>query len=137
MLKELIITAFNDYKQLLKNKRWMAVVLFLFFIVCISLSVYRVIIYMSDFNMFLDPAVDAKFFEKDPITTWTNNSYSPFFYSVMSIFSPFARWFAVILWSLISILSLMAVYSITKFFFPSLKTRHYTYVFFSYMHRFS
>lgn len=105
-----------DIKDLNKDRKWAFYVILLISLTLIFLSVNRVTIYMSDFNMFIDPAVDAKFFDKDPITTWTNNAYSPFFYSVMSVFSIFSRWFAVILWSLISLAGIIISIQIIRHF---------------------
>ncbi len=75
----------------------------------------------SDFNMFIEPAIDARFFEKNPFEAWPGNSYTAFFYAVMSLFSPFAKWFAIVLWSLLNlcfyILSIAIVHQLlpTKF----------------------
>lgn len=112
-MRHLIKNNYCNLISFLKKRPALKILFWLFILSIINLSVYRVIIYMSDFNMFIDPAIDAKFFHKDPITHWTNNSYSPFFYAIMSFFSIFSRWFAVILWSLISLAGLFIVFSIS------------------------
>ena len=57
----------------------------------------------ADLNGFIDPAIAAKFLDEDPFIMAPNNSYSAFFYVVMSILSPFARWFASLLWGVANI----------------------------------
>lgn len=88
-----------------KSNRVYLIILLLIVIGLVVQAVLRTHVYrMSDFNMFLDPAVDARFRDRSPFVYWQMNSYSPFFYSVMSLFTPFARWLAITLWTLLSIL---------------------------------
>ena len=73
-------------------------------------AVIRAVVYrMSDFNMFLDPAVEARFFGDDPFNNWLN-SYNAFFYVVMSLLTPFARWFSILIWTFLSVM--VFIYSI-------------------------
>lgn len=125
-MKTLFINGLIDLNNLRAEKKWAFYTLIFISLVLIALSINRVVIYMSDFNMFIDPAVDAKFFNKDPITTWTNNAYSPFFYSVMSVFTVFSRWFAVFLWSVLSLGFMVIIMQIVKHFLADkLSFKHY------------
>lgn len=108
----LINQSILDFKWLHKHHSRLSYFFVIFFIVCIALSIYRVNIYMSDFNMFTDPAIDAKFFGKNPITYWNNNSYSPFFYAVITPLTCFSKWFAVLVWSCLSIIGLLIIYGV-------------------------
>lgn len=87
------------------KNRLVTIIIILILISLYTQAIIRACFYetlMSDFNMFLDPAVDARFFDKNPFEAWPGNSYNAFFYVIMSLFSPFARWFAVLLWSILN-----------------------------------
>src|SRR5688500_3950011 len=71
--------------------------------VMLVVGVNRVIIRASDFNMFIEPAIDARFHDQSPFEKWQGNSYNMFFYAFMSLLSPFNNWFSVLIWNLISI----------------------------------
>lgn len=75
---------------------------------------------MSDFNFFLDPAIETRFFGGDPFRKWLN-SYNAFFYVVMSLLTPFARWFSVLLWTLISLLTYIYSLTIVRSFLPKIQ----------------
>ncbi len=57
----------------------------------------------STLNELLDPAEGVRFFGKDFFADWPNNSYTAFSYTVMSVLTPFNRWFASFLWGLMNI----------------------------------
>jgi hypothetical protein len=56
----------------------------------------------ADLNAFLNPTIDTRFFNGDPFINYPNNSYSSFFYSVMTLLTPFDRWFAALLWAVMN-----------------------------------
>ena len=94
----------------LRRNRWITISIAAGIIFMFIQAVLRTVVYkMSDFNLFLDPAVEARFFGDDPFRNWLN-SYNAFFYVVMSLLTPFARWFSIVIWTLISLLSY--IYSI-------------------------
>jgi hypothetical protein len=103
-------------------------VLTLFFLLAITVmivsAVNRVIIYASDFNMFIDPAIDARFHHQNPFVKWTGNSYNMFFYAFMSLLSPFNNWFAVIIWSLVSIYLYILAIAIMHRMLPLAHAKH-------------
>src|SRR5688572_6825715 len=71
-------------------------------VVMIVVSINRVIIHASDFNMFIEPAIGARFHDQNPFVQWPGNSYNMFFYAFMSLLSPFNNWFSVLIWNLLS-----------------------------------
>ena len=67
----------------------------------VTQAVVRSVVYnRSDFNAFLRPAIEVRFFDKNFLIDFLFNSYPPFFYTLISLFSPFALWFSSLLWAL-------------------------------------
>ena len=78
--------------------------IFLFMVINIVQAVIRAAVYdFADLNFFLDPAIGTRFFGQDPFIDWPDNSYPPFFYGVMSLITPFDRWFSSLLWALLNV----------------------------------
>lgn len=57
----------------------------------------------SDLRGYLEACIAAKYLDQDVFITFPNNSFSAFFYVVMSLLTPFAHWFYALLWSLANI----------------------------------
>ncbi len=88
-----------------RDNRWYLILTILFVGVLIVQAVLRAWVYdKSDFNAFVGPAIELKFHGRSPFVEGHYNSYNAFFYCIMNLFAPFARWFAIILWTVISIL---------------------------------
>ena len=78
--------------------------IFLFMVINIVQAVIRAAVYdFADLNFFLDPAIGTRFFGQDPFIDWPDNSYPPFFYGVMSLLTPFDRWFSSLLWAVLNV----------------------------------
>ena len=78
--------------------------IFLFMVINIVQAVIRAAVYdFADLNFFLDPAIGTRFFGQDPFIDWPDNSYPPFFYGVMSLITPFDRWFSSLLWAVLNV----------------------------------
>jgi hypothetical protein len=119
-LRELIRNTNRAIYQFVREKdnRRVTITLLVVLLFMIVQAVLRTAVYrMSDFNLFLDPAIEAKFYGDDPFRNWLN-SYNAFFYVVMSLLTPFARWFSIVLWTLLSILSYIYSIAIIKALLP-------------------
>ena len=78
--------------------------IFLFMVINIAQAVVRAAVYdFADLNFFLDPAIGTRFFGQNPFIDWPDNSYPPFFYGVMSLLTPFDRWFSSLLWAILNV----------------------------------
>jgi Glycosyltransferase family 87 len=105
-MKSIIKAAYQDILQYLTSpaNRITAMAIILFMVVNIVQAVLRAAVYdFADLNFFLDPAIDIRFFGKDPYIAWPDNSYPAFFYAVMSLLTPFDRWFSALLWAVLNI----------------------------------
>ncbi|RLD24726.1 MAG: hypothetical protein DRI71_01710 [Bacteroidetes bacterium] len=105
-MKDLIKTTHQSiYRYLTDPKnRWATIGIFLFMIINIVQAVIRAAVYdFADLNFFLDPAIGTRFFGQDPFIDWPDNSYPPFFYGVMSLLTPFDRWFSSLLWAVLNV----------------------------------
>ena len=93
------------YRYLVDPKNRLATIgIFLFMVINIVQAVIRAAVYdFADLNFFLDPAIGTRFFGQDPFVDWPDNSYPPFFYSVMSLLTPFDRWFSSLLWAILNV----------------------------------
>jgi len=115
-MRKLLKSTIHDILVYLKDpsKRWISVGIGLFMIANLVQAVLRGAIYegAADLNFFLDPAIDIKFFNEDPFVTWPWNSYPAFFYSVMSLLTPFSRWFSSLLWAVLSTLFFIGIIAI-------------------------
>lgn len=80
------------------------IAIILFMAVNIVQAVVRAAVYdFADLNFFLDPAIGTRFLGQDPFVDWPDNSYPPFFYGVMSLLTPFDRWFSSLLWAILNV----------------------------------
>ena len=83
--------------------RLVTIGIIVFMVANIVQAVIRSAIYHhADLNAFLNPTIDTRFFNGDPFINYPNNSYSSFFYSVMTLLTPFDRWFAALLWAVMN-----------------------------------
>ena len=124
-LKQLLLSSARNIWSFLKEKK-NRLYLILFIVVTVLLvaqGIIRTLRYASDFNMFLDPAIDARFFDKSPFESWKGNSYNAFFYGVMSLLSPFSKWFASLIWSVLNILLFIGSCSILNKLLPPLNNK--------------
>lgn len=89
----------------LKENRWIFIVLLLFLVGMYAQAIVRYVVYdKSDFNVFMVPAIGARFHGENPIETYTINSYNAFFYVVLSLLAPFTKWMAITIWTTINLL---------------------------------
>lgn len=86
------------------SNRIPTIAIILFMVINIVQAVVRAAVYdFADLNFFLDPAIGTRFFGQDPFVDWPDNSYPPFFYGVMSLLTPFDRWFSSLLWAMLNV----------------------------------
>jgi glycosyl transferase family 87 len=81
-----------------------SIAILLVMVINIVQAVIRAAVYdFADLNFFLDPAIGMRFFNEDPFIVWPGNSYPAFFYAVMSLLTPFDRWFSSLLWAVLNV----------------------------------
>ena len=98
------------------SNRIYLILLSLLFLALLAQAIIRLTIYdKADFDMFLDPAIDARFNDKSPFEFWRVNSYTPFFYCVMTLFTPFNETVAIILWTILSFLCVFWTIGIVQY----------------------
>ena len=105
-MKELIKTTHQSIYRYLTDpsNRIATIAIFLFMAINIAQAVVRAAVYdFADLNFFLDPAIGTRFFGQNPFVDWPDNSYPPFFYGVMSLLTPFDRWFSSLLWAVLNV----------------------------------
>ena len=105
-MKDLIKNTHQSIYLYLTNpaNRLATIGIFLFMVINIAQAVVRAAVYdFADLNFFLDPAIGIRFFGQNPLIDWPDNSYPPFFYGVMSLLTPFDRWFSSLLWAILNI----------------------------------
>ena len=105
-MKELLKTTHHSVKTYLTNpaNRWISILLIVFMVANVVQAVIRAAIHnFADLNFFLDPAIDMRYYAIDPYVAWPDNSYTAFFYAVMSLLNPFDRWFASLLWAVLNV----------------------------------
>ena len=95
--------------------RIVAIAIILFMLLNIVQAVIRAAVYdAADLNFFLDPAIGTRFFGQDPFIDWPDNSYPPFFYGVMSLITPFDRWFSSLLWAVLNVAFYVGIIAIVN-----------------------